>query len=83
MTFMETMKEGTANEIFDKLFPIVGVVIGAYMAAMLVVWFAVDFGAMLAMLFVTAVVIVIIFLGVLVTGCVAEGISNMITTLRE
>lgn len=83
MTFMETMKEGTANEIFDKLFPIVGVVIGAYMVAMLVVWFAVDFGAMLAMLFVTAVVIVIIFLGVLVTGCVAEGISNMITTLRE
>ena len=83
MTFMETMKEGSADEIFEKLFPIVGAVIGVYMVALLVVWFAVDFGAMLAMLFVTAVLIVIIFLAVLVTGCVAEGISNMIITLRE
>lgn len=83
MTFMETMKEGSADEIFEKLFPIVAAVIGVYLVALLIVWFAVDFGAMLVMLFGTAVVIVIIFLAVLVTGCVAEGISNMITTFRE
>lgn len=83
MTFMETMKEGTADQVFEKLFPIVGAVIGAYVIALLAVWFIVGFGAMLGMLFITVGVIIIIFLAVLVTGCVAEGISDMITSFRE
>lgn len=82
MTFMETMKEGTSDQVFEKLFPIVGAVIGAYVIALLVVWFVVDFGAMLGMLLITGVVIVILFLAVLVTGCIAEGISSMITDFR-
>ena len=83
MTFMETMKEGTADQVFEKLFPIVGAVIGAYVIALLAVWFIVGFGAMLGMLFITVGVIIIIFLAVLVTGCIAEDISDMVTSFRE
>lgn len=83
MTFMETMKKGTADQVFERLFPIVGAVVSAYVIALLAVWFIVGFGAMLGMLFVTVGVVFIIFLAVLATGCVAESISDMITSFRE
>lgn len=83
MTFMETMRKGTADQVFEKLFPIVGAVVGAYVIALLAVWFIVDFGAMLGMLLITAGVIFLLFIAVLVTGCVAEGVSDLITSFRE
>ena len=83
MTFMETMKEGTADQVFEKLFPIVGAVVDAYVIALLAVWFIVGFGAMIGMLFISVGVIIIIFIAVMVTGCVAEGISDLITECRE
>lgn len=82
MTFMGTMKEGNRDQVFEKVFPVVGAVIGAYVIALLAVWFIVGFGAMIGMLFISLGVVIIIFLAVMVTGCIAEGISSMVTDFR-
>lgn len=83
MTFKETMKNGDPEEVFEKVFPIVGAVVGAYVVALLAVWFFVGFCEMLGMVFITVGVIGILFIAVLITGCVAEGISDLITGSRR
>lgn len=81
MKFLETMRNGNADQIFEKLFPVVA----ALFALIAVVWVViafVDFGFAVTLLFFGVGIVFVGFL-VLIAACwVAEMIADMLASGR-